>query len=140
MARAGCAFGYPGAMPIRRTSPHARALRRNATEVEKLLWRHLPKRGLGGFKFRYQATVGPYVADFLCAEKRLIVEFDGGQHEAERDAARTARLEQLGYHVIRFWNHEANDDLDGVLQRILSECEGRASRFRSPPPPSSKLR
>jgi very-short-patch-repair endonuclease len=139
LASAGRAFGYPGAMPIRRTSPHARALRRNATEVEKRLWQHLRNRGLGGFKFRNQATVGPYVADFLCAEKGLIVELDGGQHEAERDAARTRRLEQLGYCVIRFWNHEVNDALDGVLQRILTECEERPSRFR-PPPPSSKLR
>jgi very-short-patch-repair endonuclease len=108
--------------------------------VEKRLWRHLRNRGLGRFKFRNQATVGPYAADFLCAEKRLIVELDGGQHGGARDVVRTARLEELGYGVIRFWNFEVNDNLDGVLQRILAECEGRASRFRPPPRPSSKPR
>lgn len=119
-------------MPLRRTSPHARTLRRNATEVEKRLWRHLRNRGLGGFKFRYQASVGPYVADFVCAEKRLIVELDGGQHGGARDEVRTARLEELGHCVVRFWNHEVNENLDGVLQRILTECEGRPSKFRPP--------
>ncbi|MXP42152.1 DUF559 domain-containing protein [Altererythrobacter soli] len=128
-------------MPIHRISPHARVLRRNPTEVEKRLWRHSRNRGLGGFKFRFQATVGPYVADFLCAEKRLIVELDGGQHGGACDVARTARLERLGYCVIRFWNFEVNENLDGVLERILAECEARPSRFRPPPPPpSSKLR
>lgn len=116
-------------MTIGRTNRHARRLRQEATDVEDTLWRHLRARQLGGFKFRRQATVGERVADFLCAEKRLIVELDGGQHSGEVDAARTAYLEGLGYRVIRFWNHEVSDNLNGVLGAILAECEGLPSRF-----------
>jgi very-short-patch-repair endonuclease len=109
------------------------------TDVERRLWQCLRNRQLGRFKFRKQATVGGPIADFLCPEKRLIVEVDGGQHSSEADAARTAYLESLGYRVIRFWNHEVNDNLDGVLQTILAECERLPSRFEWKGP-SSKLR
>jgi very-short-patch-repair endonuclease len=117
-------------LTIGTTNRHARRLRREATDVENLLWQRLRGRRLGGFKFRRQATVGERVADFLCAEKRLIVELDGGQHSVEADAARTAYLERLGYRVVRFWNNEVNENLEGVLSAILAECEGLPSRFR----------
>lgn len=73
-----------------------------------------------GVKFRFQAPVGPYVADFLCVEARLIVELDGGQHgmQIEKDAARTKALEAAGYTVIRFWNNEALANTEGVLETI----------------------
>ena len=116
-------------MTIGRTHRHARRLRRDATDVENLLWQRLRGRRLGRFKFRRQATVGERVADFLCAEKRLIVELDGEQHSVEADAPRTACLEGLGYRVIRFWNKDVNGNLEGVLHTILSECEALPSRF-----------
>ncbi|HEU4651311.1 MAG TPA: endonuclease domain-containing protein, partial [Croceibacterium sp.] len=94
-------------MPIGTTNRFARTLRRNATDAETKLWQFLRGRRLDGLKFRRQATVGYAVVDFLCAEKRLVVELDGGQQTAERDAVRTARLTALGYRVIRFWNHDA---------------------------------
>ena len=105
-------------MVVRRTNPNAAKLRQNATECEKQLWAALRNRQLDGFKFRRQATIGPYVVDLLCAEHRLIVEVDGGQHSDEADLSRTRFLEGQGYSVIRFWNHEVIENLDGVLVSI----------------------
>ncbi len=90
------------------------------TDVEHVLWNALRGRQLGGFKFRRQATIGRYVIDFLCIERMLVVELDGGQHSDTADAPRTAFLEADGYRVIRFWNHEVVENLDGVLASILA--------------------
>lgn len=93
------------------------------TDAERYLWYRLRARRLGGFKFRRQAPIGPYITDFVCIEAGLVVEADGGQHaerEAE-DADRTAYLEDLGYRVLRFWNHEILNKTDAVLERILRE-------------------
>jgi very-short-patch-repair endonuclease len=98
---------------IRQNSPYAARLRREMTDAERIVWEHLRNRQLEGFKFRRQASIGFYVVDFLCAERRLIVEIDGGQHSAERDRARSQYLE------VRFWNHEVCHTLDGVLQTIV---------------------
>jgi adenine-specific DNA-methyltransferase len=119
------------------TNRHARHLRRNATDVERDLWQRLRGRRLGGFKFRRQASVGYYVADFYCAEKRLVVELDGGQHGGTDGDRRTADLARLGYRVIRFWNNEVNDNLEAVLGRILGECEALPSRFTRKEPSSN---
>lgn len=100
-------------------------------------WQRLRNRRLGGHKFRQQATVGYYVADFLCVEKRLIVELDGGRHSADADERRTRDLSRLGYRVIRFWNNEINENLDAVLGRILLECEALPSRFKRQEPSSN---
>ena len=105
-------------MGVRRTNPHAAALRLNATECERRLWAALRDRQLDGFKFRRQATIGPYVVDLLCAEHCLIVEVDGGQHSDEANLSRTRYLEEQGYSVIRFWNHEVIENLEGVLTSI----------------------
>ena len=90
------------------------------TDVERKLWSAVRDRRLGGFKFRRQATIGPFIVDFLCAEAKLIVEVDGGQHSEEADAARTAFLEARGYRVLRFWNSDAVESFDGVLETILN--------------------
>ncbi|HEX7742881.1 MAG TPA: endonuclease domain-containing protein, partial [Sphingobium sp.] len=74
---------------MRRTNPHASRLRQEATECEKRLWAALRNRQVGGFKFRRQASIGPYVVDLLCAQHRLIIEVDGGQHSEKADLART---------------------------------------------------
>ena len=101
------------------TSPHARPLRRNATDAERLLWDRLRNRQLAGHKFRRQATVGPYIVDFLCLDARLVVEADGGQHSEEKDKARTAFLTTRNLRVIRFWNHDVLANIDAVLEAIL---------------------
>lgn len=90
------------------------------TDVERKLWAALRNRQLEGFKFRRQVTIGPYVVDFLCAERKLIVELDGGQHDDVTDAPRTAFLEAQGFRAARFWNHEVNESFEGVLASILA--------------------
>jgi very-short-patch-repair endonuclease len=104
---------------VRQISPHAARLRREMTDTERIVWEHLRNRQLEGFKFRRQASIGPYVVDFLCAERSLIVEIDGGQHSVERDAARSEYLEAQGYCILRFWNHDVFESLEGVLQTIV---------------------
>ena len=98
----------------------ARNLRKSQTDAEKLLWSRLRNRQLEGCKFRRQQIVGPYIADFLCLEPKLIVELDGGQHaeQKEQDEKRTQYLRSLGYRVLRFWNNDVLLKLDGVLERI----------------------
>ena len=100
----------------------ARRLRRNQTDAERILWFRLRDRRLDGWKFRRQVPIDRFVADFVCAEGKLIVELDGGQHERdkERDAERTDALEAMGYLVLRFWNNDVMRNIDGVLQTILS--------------------
>ena len=112
----------------------ARSLRRNATDAELLLWRHLRARRLAGWKFRRQVVISPYIADFICLEARLIVEADGGQHmeNAAPDAKRTVFLESRGYRVIRFWNHEILGNIEGVLEQIQVYLKGVPSPRPSP--------
>ena len=119
-------------MPIGTTNRFARTLRRNATDAEAKLWQCLRNRQLGNLKFRRQATIGYHVVDFLCAEKRLVVELDGGQHTPERDAARTAKLNAAGYRVIRFWNNDALGNTDAVLEVIVREAKALPSSFKGP--------
>lgn len=98
----------------------ARALRRNATEAERRLWRHLRDRQLDGAKFRRQQPLGTYVADFFFLEQGLVIELDGGQHasQVERDEARTAWLNAQGLHVLRFWNNDVLGNTEGVVEAI----------------------
>jgi very-short-patch-repair endonuclease len=106
------------------STERARALRRRGTRAEAVLWRHLRDRQLAGFKFVRQAPIGPYFADFLCRERHLVVEVDGGQHaDSARDARRDATMRDLGYRTIRVWNNDALDNIDGVLQMLKSELE-----------------
>ena len=76
---------------------------------------------LSGHKFIRQHVIGPYTVDFCCRAKRLVVEVDGGQHyrDSEVDADRTRQLEALGFRVLRFWNNEVTENLDGILLRIV---------------------
>ena len=99
----------------------ARSLRKNQTDAERKLWRCLRARELCGFKFRRQYPIAPYIVDFICVEKRLIVEIDGGQHATmtEIDNTRTEFLNARGCRVLRFWNNEVLDQLDAVLAKIL---------------------
>lgn len=102
----------------------ARFLRREQTEAEKKLWAALRARQaqVKGVKFRRQYPIGPYIADFCCIERGLIIELDGCQHgESEgiaKDEARSEFLQARGFRVIRFWNHEILTEPDVVLERI----------------------
>jgi very-short-patch-repair endonuclease len=113
-----------GPMPVRRQiSPHAAPLHRTATDAERLLWSRLRGRRLG-WKFRFQHTIGPYVGDFVCLERKLIVEADGGQHNEQSVRARTAYLRRRGFRIIRFWNHDTLQNIDGVTETILMVLDG----------------
>lgn len=103
------------------TIDQSRRLRLNSTDVETLLWQHLRNRRLG-VKFRRQHPVGGYVADFACEEARLIIELDGGQHNDPAhqayDAKRTAHLAESGWRVLRFWNNDVMENIEGVVTSI----------------------
>ncbi|MDR1167501.1 MAG: 4-(cytidine 5'-diphospho)-2-C-methyl-D-erythritol kinase [Heliobacteriaceae bacterium] len=103
---------------------NARKLRNNPTDAENKLWLYLRKNRLNGVKFRRQQPIGPYIADFMSADKRLIIELDGGQHNDEKkityDQRRDSFLKNQGYEVLRIWNNEIFDNIDGVLQYISS--------------------
>ena len=105
---------------------HARDLRQKQTQVEARLWNALRDRRLGGWKWKRQVPLGPFIADFVCAEQMLVVELDGGQHfdAAAYDARRTGYLEGLGYRVLRFWNSVLIEDSDAVCDTILRACGG----------------
>ena len=104
---------------------HARTMRHEPAPAEQLLWKCLRDRRLNGLKFRRQFSVGRYVADFYCADCRLVVELDGESHDRRGayDAERTCWLESQGYRVVRFVNTDVFENLDGVLEAILSACE-----------------
>ena len=108
----------------RRTVGLERRLRRQATIAETKLWFALRDRRLGGFKFVRQEAIGSYIVDFICREKKLIVEVDGGQHaENTRDRVRDHALTADGYHVLRFWNSDVLKNRNGVLSVILAKLE-----------------
>ena len=100
----------------------ARQLRNNMTEVEKILWSQLRCKRLGELRFRRQVYIGKYIVDFACFDPKIIIEVDGSQHQEqlEQDHNRTSYLESLGYVVLRFWNFEITDSLDGVLETIIN--------------------
>ena len=98
----------------------ARNLRKNSTEAEKILWQKLRNKQLEGFKFRRQQIVGRYVVDFVNFERKLVIELDGSQHalEEERDGKRDHWLQAQGFEVLRYWNNEVFENLEGVLEGI----------------------
>jgi len=103
-----------------------RKLRNEATEAEKALWIRLRGRQLLGYKFRRQQVLGRYIVDFVCLEKRLVVEVDGSQHFVQQryDEARTRWLEAQGYRVIRFLNNEVlGGDIEAVIDAIVHQLE-----------------
>ncbi len=101
----------------------AKALRGKSTDAEMLLWKHLRSKQLEGLKFRRQQPVGKYIVDFICSEKRIIIEVDGGQHfESESDIARDSWLNNQNFKVLRFWNNEVLVNIQGVLERIRDHC------------------
>jgi very-short-patch-repair endonuclease len=100
----------------------ARAMRAAPTEAERKLWWHLRHRiPLLGTHFRRQVRIGPYIADFACHARRIVIEVDGGQHDRSvADEKRTKVLEASGYRVLRYWNNDVLSNIDGVLEDIVS--------------------
>jgi very-short-patch-repair endonuclease len=102
---------------------NARRMRKAMTPAELKLWKEVRAHRLMGISFRRQLPIGAYIVDFACPEKMLIVEIDGSQHgddvRAEADAARTRFLENAGWTVLRFWNHDVIDDITNVCQHIV---------------------
>ncbi len=98
-------------------------LRKNLTYAESILWQQLRNRNFLGFKFRRQFIIPPYIVDFVCLEKRLVIELDGSQHmdNVEYDNQRTLFLNENDFKVVRFWNNDVLKNLDSVLGAILRE-------------------
>lgn len=111
---------YPGLQKSR-----ARRLRGRQTDVENKLWSRLRARQVGGAKFRRQHPLGPFIADFCCVERGLVIELDGGHHTDQviTDAQRSKFIEQSGYRVLRIWNNDVIENLQGVLEKICQELD-----------------
>jgi very-short-patch-repair endonuclease len=109
----------------------ARRLRRDLTSAELRLWNKLRARSIDGNRFVRQQPAGRYVVDFICREKRLVIEVDGGQHaDSVRDRVRDQWFHEHNYRVLRFWNNEIMSNMDGVLETIVE-----ALRADAPPHP-----
>jgi very-short-patch-repair endonuclease len=103
----------------------ARRLRVNQTNAETVLWNRIRNRQIDGHKFVRQQPISGYICDFVCREKLLVIEVDGGQrNESAADAIRDRRLNEEGYRVIRFWNNDVLGNIEGVLLTIQSELRG----------------
>jgi very-short-patch-repair endonuclease len=116
----------------------ARTMRAKPTDAEHRLWQHLRAARLPNFKFRRQQPLGNFIVDFVCLEARLIVELDGGQHNGSAsDVKRDEWLASQGFVVLRFWNNEVFENLEGVVERILVQLQ---QPHPSPQPLSRKGR
>ncbi len=111
-------------------TPLARKLRSNPTEAEKQLWRYLRMAQFHGLKFRRQYVIDKYIADFVCLPKRIVIELDGGQHSetVTEDLLRTRAMEAAGFKIIRYWNNDVINNIEGVLQDLETHLN------LSPPP------
>ena len=105
----------------------ARELRKNSTIQERRLWNLLKNRQFHNLKFKRQQPMGNYIVDFICKEVKIIIEIDGGQHNEpdniKADEERTKYLEQLGYKVVRFWNNEVYENIEGVIKKLDQEIK-----------------
>ena len=122
--------------PVDGARARARTLRQSMTEAERRVWQILRSHQMQGYKFRRQVPIGDYIADFVCHEARLIVEIDGGQHDrlSPREAERSGFLQNEGYRILRFWNDEIRENLDGVHHTIVDALA------TSPPPKPSPIK
>jgi very-short-patch-repair endonuclease len=122
----------------------AKRLRRDVTSAERKLWLKLRELPIGASHFRRQATIGPYFVDFACHAARLVIELDGGHHgdgaQAKRDKKRDEFLRVNGYRVLRFWNTEMLENVDGVLSVIYEALDiAIAPPTPAPSPPLASL-
>ncbi len=105
------------------TLANARNLRTYQTDAEKLLWSHIRNRQFLNLKFRRQHPVPPYIVDFFCEEHGLIIELDGSQHTPEADIKRSNFLTAHGYKILRFWNNDVLENIEGILITIENELK-----------------
>ena len=122
--------GGEGRVTNERKYRRAKRLRREQTNAERPFWFSVRDRRLAGLKFRRQVPIDRYIVDFLCSDHKLIIELDGGQHATADETNRTRILEAMGYLVLRFWNNEVHENIDGVLESILNLLD----RFEPPHP------
>ena len=112
---------------MKKNTDLARELRKNQTPQEKKMWNMLRNHQFYGYEFRRQYPIGEYIVDFICREKKIIIELDGGQHNESsniiNDNKRTEFLNSLGYRVIRFWNNDIDKNLEGVFEVMKKELE-----------------
>jgi len=103
----------------------ARGLRNNATDVERLLWQRLRNSQVEGVKFRGQQPIETYIVDFVSFDKKIIIELDGGQHLENMDynAHGDTCLRSNGFTVLRFWNNDVIENIEGVLEVIRQQCQ-----------------
>ena len=117
----------------------AKQLRRNLTDAERVLWRHLRAHRFQGQKFRRQQPLGPYILDFVHFGAKLVIEADGGQpSESSSDAVRDDWLTSEGFRVLRFWNHQILREPEAVLEQILSALQVSSPSPPAPPPPGGR--
>ena len=106
---------------------HAKEMRSNMTTAEAEMWYRLRAKRFFGLKFKRQVPIGNYIVDFLCPEKMVIIELDGGQHNENqnitKDNERTEYLTSLGYTVIRYWNNDVQTNIDSVLEDLMNKLE-----------------
>ncbi|MGH6653264.1 MAG: endonuclease domain-containing protein [Sphingopyxis sp.] len=109
----------------KRPTARSRELRNQATPAERALWAQLSNRRIAGIRFNRQFPIGPFICDFVSRSAKLVIEVDGGQHavDVEKDQSRTAYLEAQGYRVIRFWNNDVLDRIEGVVSEIEAVLE-----------------
>ncbi|MBI4639587.1 MAG: endonuclease domain-containing protein [Candidatus Tectomicrobia bacterium] len=119
----------------------ARELRKNLTDAERILWKHLRLRQLEEHKFRRQQPLGQYIVDFVCFEEKLIIELDGGQHSEQvvYDSERSAWLKEQGFRILRFWNHQVFEELE-VVKEVIMEALCRLDTPHLHPPPQGGRR
>jgi very-short-patch-repair endonuclease len=119
-----------------RLRSNARALRKNSTDAERILWSELRDHRLNGAGFRRQVPIGNYIADFMCHAAKLVIELDGGQHFSDHaenaDAARSAKIEARGFQVLRFGNHDVMTNRVGILETIAAAVAERAPTLTLP--------
>jgi len=126
--------------PSATASEQAKALSREMTEAEKKIWPRMRMRHIEGYRFRRQVPLGPFIADFVCHEAKLIVEIDGGQHDplSEQEVHRTRFLESQGYRLLRFWNNKVPDNTEGV-QTVIAQVLRRVAPTLTLPHPGAGL-
>lgn len=102
----------------------AKTLRKRLTDTEQVLWKYLRANQMEGLKFRRQEPIGNYIVDFICYEKRIIIEVDGGQHSVnkEKDNKRDKWFKEQGFKVLRFWDNEVLTNIEGVLEVLRDSC------------------
>ena len=115
-----------------KNTQRARELRKNQTDAENLLWRHIRNCQLNGYKFRRQFPLGNYIVDFACLSLKLIIEVDGSQHMSNMnyDNIRTQYIESHGFQVIRFWNNAVLTETDFVLESLTLTLSQRERELK----------